>query len=97
VPLVIHVDPHNPVAIHKSCRYCPPCDLLIAHQDEVEAELAAIFARRAPELVGNSYLALGTLDRDVWKRGVAEPLPIQEMLEHLHDFAEVLELWRAGV
>jgi hypothetical protein len=96
VPLVIHVDPRNPVALHKSCRYCPPCDLLIAHQDEVEVELAAIFAHRAPELVGNSYLALGTLDGDVWKRGVAEPLPIEEMLEQLHDFAEVLELRRAG-
>jgi len=97
VPLVIHVDPRNPVAINKSCRYCPPCDLLIAHQDEVEAELAAIFIRRAPELVGSSYLALGTLDRDVWKQGVAEPLPFEALLEHLHDFVEVLELRRAGV
>jgi hypothetical protein len=95
LPLVIHVDPQNPVAIHKSCRYCPPCDLLIAHQDEVEQELAALFARRAPELVGNSYLPLGTLDRDVWRRGVAEPLAVQEMLEQLHDFVEVLELRRA--
>lgn len=95
VPLVIHVDPRNPVALHKSCRYCPPCDLLIAHQDEVEQELAAIFARRAPELVGNSYLALGTLDRDVWRRGVDKPLAVQEMLEQLHDFIEVLTLGRA--
>jgi hypothetical protein len=96
VSLVIHVDPRNPVALHKSCRYCPPCDLLIAHQDEVEAELAALFVRRAPELVGNSYLALGTLDRNVWRRGVAEPLAVQELLEQLHDFIEVLELRRAA-
>ena len=87
----------NPVAINKSCRYCPACELLIAHQDEVEAELAALFARRTPDLVGNGYLILGTLDRDVWKRGVAEPLAIQEMVEQLHDFAEVLELRRAEV
>jgi hypothetical protein len=92
MPLVIHVDPISPVAINKSCRYCPPCDLLIAHQDEIEAELAAHFARYAPELVGNSYLAIGTLDRAVWKQGVAEPLPIEALLEHLHDFVEVLEL-----
>ena len=95
VPLVIHVDPRNPVALHKSCRYCPPCDLLIAHQDEVESELAALGARGAPELVGNSYLPLGTLDREVWRRGVAEPLAGKEMLEQLHDFVEVLELRRA--
>jgi hypothetical protein len=97
VPLVVHVDPINPVVINKSCRYCPACELLIAHQDEVEAELAALFARRAPDLVGNSYLLLGTLDRDVWKRGVAEPLAIQEMVEQLYDFVEVLELRRAEV
>jgi hypothetical protein len=97
VPLVIHVDPINPVAINKSCRYCPACDLLIAHQDEVEQQLAALFAKRAPELTGNDYLVLGTLDRDVWKRGVAEPLEIHEMLDYLHDFVEVLELRRAGL
>jgi hypothetical protein len=97
VPLVIHVDPINPVAINKSCRYCAVCDLLIAHQDEVERELAALFSRRATELAVNDYLVIGTLDRDVWKRGVAEPLAIQEMVEHLHDFVEVLELRRAGV
>jgi hypothetical protein len=97
VPLVIHVDPLNPVAINKSCRYCPACDVLIAHQDEIEQQLAALFAQRAPELVGNSYLTLGTLDRDVWKQSVTEPLAIEAMLEHLHDFVEVLELRRAGV
>ena len=97
VPLVIHVDPINPVAINKSCRYCPTCDLLIAHQDQVEQELAALFSRRAPELVGNTYLVIGTLDRDVWKRGMAEPLALQQMVEQLHDFVEVLELRRAGV
>jgi len=97
VPLVIHVDPINPVALNKSCRYCLACDLLIAHQDEVEQQLAALLSKRAPELIGNDYLVLGTLDRDVWKRGVAEPLAIQEMVEQLHDFVEVLELRRAGV
>jgi hypothetical protein len=96
LPLVIHVDPINPVAINKSCRYCSACDLLIAHQDEVEHELAALFAKRAPELVGNDYLVLGTLDRDVWKRGITEPLEIQQMVEKLHDFVEVLELRLAG-
>jgi hypothetical protein len=97
VPLVIHVDPLNPVAINKSCRYCPRCDLLMAHKDEIEQQLARLFAIRAPELIGKDYLVLGTLDRDVWKRGVAEPLAIQEMVEELHDFVEVLELRPAGI
>jgi hypothetical protein len=45
--------------------------------------------------MGNSYLALGTLDLDVWRRGIAEPLAVQEMLKQLYDFVEVLELRRA--
>lgn len=97
VPLVVHVDPKNPIAINKSCRYCPRCDLLIAHQDELEAELATLFAQRAPELAGNNYLVMGTLDRAVWKRGVAEPLSIPELVEQLHDFVRVMKLQRSGI
>ena len=43
LPLVIHIDPMQLVALNKTCRYCPRCDLLIAHQDELEAWLAAFF------------------------------------------------------
>jgi len=32
LPLVIHIDPLQLVALNKTCRYCPRCDLLIAHQ-----------------------------------------------------------------
>jgi hypothetical protein len=32
VPLFIHVDPTHPVVIGYTCRYCPDCDLLVAHQ-----------------------------------------------------------------
>lgn len=97
VPLVVHVDPHNPVALHKSCRYCPRCDLLIAHQDELEAQLAALHAQQAPELIGNRYLVLGTLDRNVWRRSLTEPLTIPELMAQLHDFVQVVELKRTGI
>lgn len=97
VPLVVHVDPMNPVAINKSCRYCSRCDLLIAHQHELEAQLAALFAERSPELVGNNYLVIGTFDRAVWKRGVAEPLSVAEMVEQLHDFVRVMQLERSDL
>ena len=53
LPLMIHVDPYNPVSINKTCRYCPTCDLLIAHQDEIEQQLALLFARHDPALMGN--------------------------------------------
>jgi hypothetical protein len=48
-------------------------------------------------LVGNNYLVMGTLDRDVWKRGKAEPLSIAEMVEQLHDFVRVMKLERSGL
>lgn len=91
-PLVIHVDPRNPVSINKTCCYCPDCDLLIAHRDEVEAQLAALFEGRNPELIGNDYLVIGTLDPEVWARGRQTPLTIPEMMDNLHDFEAVLRI-----
>ena len=70
LPLVIHIDPTQLVALNKTCWYCPYCDLLIAHQDELEAWLAAFFTEHQPEIVGNDYLVIGTEDRVDWLHGV---------------------------
>jgi hypothetical protein len=90
LPLVIHIDPLQLVSLNKTCRYCPLCDLLIAHQDELEAWLAAFFGQHRPEIVGNDYLVVGTEDRADWQRGVHTPLSTQEVLEYLHDFIDVV-------
>jgi hypothetical protein len=90
LPLVIHVDPMQMLSLNKTCRYCPHCDLLIAHQDDLEHLLASIFTEQNPEIVGNDYLVLGTQDRPVWKRGVQHPPTFQEAIESLHDFKEVV-------
>lgn len=92
LPLMIHIDPLTPVALHKTCRFCPSCDLLIAHQDELEAVLTALFTTHKPEVVGNEYLVLGTMDRTEWRRGLTTPLTIQEMVAVLHDFRGVVRL-----
>ncbi|RLC70155.1 MAG: hypothetical protein DRI52_07620 [Chloroflexi bacterium] len=98
VPLFIHVDPMNPVVLGKTCRYCPDCDLLIVHQDELEVQLAALFAEHDPTLIGNDYLVIGTVERRAWREGMKQPKSIPEMLEHLHDFKEVrtVEVQPAG-
>ena len=96
LPLVIHVDPMLLLSLNKTCRYCPRCDLLIAHQDDVEYFLASFFNEQMPELLGNDYLVLGTLDRPAWKRGTQQQLFLQEMLEELHDFKEVVTFKLAG-
>ena len=89
VPLFIHVDPINPVVMGYTCRYCPDCDLLVAHQDEIESLLANLFAERDPSLIGNDYLVMGTVERKPWRESLTEPMGIPEALEHLHDFKEV--------
>ena len=88
LPLVIHVDPRQMVSLNKTCRYCPRCDLLIAHQNDLESFLAAFFDQYDPDIVGNKYLVLGTQDRADWLRGMRSSLSTEEALECLHDFRD---------
>lgn len=96
LPLMIHVEPDNFVALNKTCRYCPYCDLLIAHQDEIEAYLAAYFAEHQTDAIGKDYLVVGTFDRPDWQKGVNASVPVEEMLEYLHDFKQVLHFEVTG-
>lgn len=89
LPLFIHVEPMHPVVLNKTCRYCPDCDLLIVHQDEIEGLLAALFAEHDPSVIGNDYLVLGTVEREAWRESMKQPKSIPEIREHLHDFKEV--------
>ena len=50
--LLVHVDGWGLMAMGKTCRYCTRCELIIAHQDELEAELSNQFWSVAPELIG---------------------------------------------
>ena len=92
VPLFIHVDPLNPVVLGYTCRHCPACDLLIAHQDQIEHLLASLFEERDPPVIGNDYLVIGTVERAAWCEGMKQPQRVDEILAHLHDFREVLTL-----
>src|SRR3989442_4880075 len=62
------------------------CDLLIAHQDQVEEQIALFVASSHSEITGNDYLVMGMLDRPEWSKGMLDSLSMQEMVEHLHDF-----------
>ena len=90
LPLFIHIDPKQPLLLNKTCRCCPHCDLLIAHQDELEEVISRVFSVLNPEVVGNNYLVIGTLDRADWKRIDQNKLPIQDTIEALHDFEDVV-------
>ena len=91
--LLIHAEGWGPLALGKTCRYCSRCELVIAHKDELDAELAHSLSRLAPQAVGNEFVVLGTLDRGVWRRGLqGEGQPLGEALEHVAEFKKVLQL-----
>jgi hypothetical protein len=37
-PLFVHVDGWGPLALGKTCKYCPRCELIMCHQDYVDLE-----------------------------------------------------------
>ncbi len=91
--LLVHVDGWGLMALGKTCRYCTRCEVIIAHQDELEAELANQFSSVAPEVIGNNYIALGTVDRRIWQRGLqGSGSLLEEALKHTADFKQHLEL-----
>ncbi len=91
--LFIHIDAWGPLALGKACRYCSRCELIMAHQNELEAELARSFSQIAPEVIGHEYLVLGTVDKKVWQEGLAgDGKQLGEMLKHVADFKRVLKL-----
>jgi hypothetical protein len=89
VPLFIHVNPMHPVALNYTCKYCKQCDLLVAHKHEVEDLLARLFEKQRPEIVGNDYLIIGTMEKKAWREGLHEPKEVTEIRTVLHDFKSV--------
>ena len=76
------------VILNKSCRFCPACELLIGHQDEIEGHLSQLFAELAPQVISNDYLVIGTLERKAWRRRLAERVDNAQTISALHDFKD---------
>lgn len=95
--LLIHVDEYGPLVLGKTCRYCTHCELIAAHADELEAELAQNLTRIAPEAVGSKYLVLGTMDKKVWQLGLrGGGTELDAGLEHVAQFKKVYDLEVTG-
>jgi hypothetical protein len=91
--LFIHIDEWGPMALGKTCRYCSRCELIMAHQDELEAQLAHSFSQLAPEVIGNKYMVLGTVEKTVWQEGLkGDSPPLTEMLQYVADFKRYYDL-----
>lgn len=91
--LFIHIDGWGSTVLGKTCRYCSRCELIMAHQQELEAELAYNFSRIAPEVIGNEYLVLGTVEKKIWQEGLAgRGQTLDVLLKHMADFKRVYQL-----
>ncbi len=91
VPLLIHVDPGYPFALNLTCRYCTECDLLVANKAEVEHLLTTLCRDRAPAVIGNRYLIIGTVEKKAWRDGMKKPMGMLDTLKHVSDFAKYFE------
>lgn len=92
-PLFIHVMDWGPVILGKTCKYCSRCELIIAHQHEVEENLAALFSQLAPAMVGKEYLVVGTVELKFWKKETLDKsAEVENTLNHMADFRKVYDL-----
>jgi hypothetical protein len=92
-PLFIHVDGWGPLVMGKTCRYCTPCELIMVHQNELEAELTLSPARLPPNAGGKGYLVLGTVERKAWQAGLeGSGTPLDDMLAHTAEFKKRFDL-----
>jgi hypothetical protein len=91
--LFVHIDRWGPMVLGKTCKYCARCELIIAHRHELESELAHSFSRLAPEMIGNEYLVIGTVEKKVWQQGLKGNSPrFEETLAHTADFKKVYDI-----
>ena len=86
LPLLIHVDPKNLIALNYTNRYCDRCDMLIGHKHEIEHYLTEMFLKINPKAIGNSYQVFGTVEKKAWRENMNRPKPFDEMRQHIHDF-----------
>jgi hypothetical protein len=89
--LFIHVDGFGPLVLGKTCRYCSRCELIVAHQDELEAQLANGPARVTQRAGG--YLVIGTMDMKAWQAGLkGREGQVAATVQQVADFKKVLAL-----
>jgi hypothetical protein len=84
--LLIHVEDWGPMVHGKTCKYCSKCKMILAQQDDLEAELARSFQQLEPKVLGNEYMVLGVVESKVFKAALAgQPGSLDDTLERVSD------------
>ena len=89
IPLVIHVDALGLVLLRKTCRLCVSCEMLIAHEFELNAEVRQVVAGSD---IDAKYLVLGTLGAGTWRAGMREIVSIEQVKDDMADFAAYMQV-----
>jgi hypothetical protein len=91
--LFVVVKDQAPIILGMTCPYCTPCELVVIHEVELQAELAQPLALLPPRERRKQYLVVGTVDKKVWRQGMAgSGTPFDEVLDHLADFKKTYDL-----
>ncbi|PIV52648.1 MAG: hypothetical protein COS17_08145 [Elusimicrobia bacterium CG02_land_8_20_14_3_00_37_13] len=88
--LFIHIEPKQLISFNKSCRFCPDCGLIIVKKKELENYLVAMCEKHNPDIIGNDYVVLGTIDRDLHQKGKQGKLNINTAIDCFIPFIDHL-------
>jgi len=75
-----------------TCKYCAKCEFIIAHRHELEYQLSIAFDKIDPTKIGNDYFVVGTIERNVWKKGLTRPQLLGSIRDSLADFKKHLTI-----
>ncbi len=88
-PLLLGLGEFTLLTLGLTCRYCTPCEFIIAHQHELELQLAIFHAQHRDVRV-DDFFAVGTVDRKTWKQSCEQPgaQSLEELREHTSDIRD---------
>ncbi len=85
-PLLIGLEPLTLITLGKTCRYCTPCEFIVVDQEELETELVIACEQRGnPEMIGNPYHVLGTVELKHWKEAMRNGMRMEDLRAHTAD------------
>lgn len=85
--LVIAFGDGSMLTLGKTCRYCTPCEFIIAHQDELDDEVARFRAAHPGQAPGE-WSVVGTVERKAWGKLLHGGSSLDELREHTSDIKE---------
>ena len=93
LPLVVHVDHLDGprlILLNKTCRLCLLCETLVVDRAELENVIIAAGISDGGNLP--MFVVLGTIDRRIWRRGLAGDAQLADVREHMADFKRYLRI-----